>query len=189
MRKKIIILIIILVICLGLALGGFLIYKNNSKQAKPDLYIERAKELVKNNYTLSYLLYGNVKTDDSYTIDDNEKYYLVNDKEIENIKTINDIIILIEQTLKSNFRATFINYLTSETANNYLESNGKLYVKLLDNPCKDITRDNENNIKYQFEDDKMIIQESNLIYATKENDDYYLTGLVIGCTTNGFILN
>lgn len=189
MQKKTgIILMIILFICIVIALSGILLCQKNNKKSEHDLYMDKAKELVRNNNTLSYLLYGNVQTDDSYILEDSERYYSVNDKNIKNIKTIDDIIALIEKTIKSNFRSTFINYLTSNTANNYLEANGKLYVKIMDISCKDMTIDNENDLKYHLEEDKMIIEEENTIQAIKEGDDYYLTGLAIGCTTEGFTL-
>lgn len=179
-NKKLIILLIVIVIAIGVTFGAILIFKKNNKDDKIESdFQSRAVTIVHNNYLLSYLFYGDILIDDSYIIDTNEKYYRVNDKILENITSISDIINLIEDTLTPYIQSTYINYLHTGETNNYLEENGSLYVKVKKDAYKNIQKYNDGDISYDIEDGKMNIKSNDFYTAIEVDGEYYLTALSI----------
>lgn len=178
MKKKILIIVIIFVVIIALLSVNFFKFKNKKSGEVPE-FQNRAEELVKNNYILSYLLYGDVKTSDSFTEIDHIKYYYVNDPELNEIKAMNDILILMEETLLEEPKKAYMNKLSNKKNNRYIEEDGMLFVAKSDKTCLNIEKYNEAN--YELKDNKMLIKAWNNLWALKTDNTYYLMALSYIC--------
>lgn len=178
--KKGIIIFVILILFIGAIITGTLLWKPKKEDPPKDPYIDRAKELINNNDILSYLYYGNIKTTDSFKVVDNIRYEYIEDEKLNEIKSITDIMNLIDNTFTEEQRVVFINNLNNENYNRYIMESGILLVAKSKNVCSKMQRE-ANEIKYTEEDEKIIISAYGGIEALKRENNIYLTGLAYSC--------
>ena len=173
-RKFLIIVFAIIIVAILVGVLVTLFLKKNPEEKEETSNLQQAVELVNNNYLYSYLVQGNIKVDDGFVIEDDIKYYYVNDELLSSIKTIEDINNLITNTFVDAKIASF--YEKFENGHKYIEINGNLYVAKSENVCFSIVNYDQSDIKLgKIEDDKMQIELPNqTVYAYKENDKWLL---------------
>lgn len=207
-NSKLIIICSAIVLLLAIALGVLaLIYKIDKRekekkkvendpiaQKKPE---DKAKDMLYNNYLISYILEGDVQIGEgTLTIEETgEVYYAVTDILLSDIHTISDIYKLIENNLTDDAAARARKLMESPYANQYTYNDDTLYVIKTAAPCaingdepieKDKAEyrlDGKNtyivykNIPYQgYYDEKSYLKASTLWFACSLNFPHTKTG-------------
>lgn len=144
-RKKLIVSIIFLlvIILIGVILAIFLL---NNKEKKEDNITNKIMTLFNNSYDYFYYMYGDIKISDGFIEIDGETYYFVN----EPLMTIKDFKKIVENTFVDTALETLINI---DNTNKYINIDGNIYVKKIDNPCTSIKKFDFSNLKYEGNDE------------------------------------
>lgn len=187
--KSIIILVILIFLVVGVDI--YLVNTRKSsekpinKEATPKTSNKELKELAYNNYLLTYLLEGSVKTSDGYVEIEGVTYYALDDEVLKDIKSLDDITDLIEKLFEGGLVSRYINYLSDENYNNYIYINDHIYVKKGNSICSQLSPYNESIMR--FEDgngengDKLVVMDDVVVRAVKIDGKYYTTALEYYC--------
>lgn len=192
--KGILILVVLIILVVGVDIylvktkgnNNFGIINNNNGTEKQDNKVNTAlKELAYNNYLLSYLLTADVQTADGYVEIEGITYYAVDDELLKDIKTLDDITLLIDKVFEGGLVSLYTNYLSDEKYNNYIYINDHLYIKKGANICHKIAPYNEEIMR--FEDgngengDKLVVMDEVEVRAVNIDDNWYTTSLEYYC--------
>ncbi len=171
-------IVVFLVVAIGVVILSVNKIKNknndsNKTENKPALKEEgKAKELLYNNYLISYILEGDVEIGEgTLGIEgDPNVYYAVVDSRLQNIHSLSDIYSLIDNNLFDEAAIRARKLMESAYANQYVSSGDTLYVKKMDSPCA--INENEpldkDKIEYNKIDDNIYA-----IYDTVPFQGYY----------------
>lgn len=173
-KKVLIIAAVILVVLIIAAVVIAIILNKQSEKSDNSEDLKRAQELITNNFLYSYLMQGDIVTADGYIEESGTTYYYVNDDQLSSIKSIEDINNLVSETFiedKAN-----IYYENLINGNKYIEKDGTLYVAKNADICSNVMKYEADEISLaEVTEDKMQIRLSNqIVYAYKENGNWYL---------------
>ena len=132
----IIIVSIIVAIIIGVGIHFIDKNKENNSKESPQSNEQAIREVIEKGYKLAYLTYGDVKVTEFYIINNGITYYALNDELLNDLKNLDDITNLIKDNFVENFVGQYLNDLSNENNNNYIEYNDNLYVHKSSNPCK-----------------------------------------------------
>ena len=168
-------IVIFLIIIVGIVVAQYLINDSKQENKKNEEIEEIVTELFENSYKYYYYMYGDIKISDGYIVIEDETYYYVD----EPLMTVNEFKKLVEDTFVSNMK---YNLLEVEEKNEYINIADKIYVKKVENPCKNIHVYEFNDMKYEGDSEKKYVyhdQTRNPIY--KENDTWKLGESIYSC--------
>ena len=182
-KKHIILISIIIATLIAIIIGiiVIIICRNNVNNFDPNYNFEdRVHELFQNNYTYYYFLYGDINVGEGTVESDGITYYIVDDPKVVSLNSFNEIV-------EDTFMESMINTLLEvENKNEYIDVDGTLYVKKIDNPCTDIVEFDTSKLNYAYSEDKVniIYGDRNTARVFKENDIWKLEGNLYYCLTD-----
>ena len=173
-HKKILIIASIIIIAIIIAAIVIIILLNREKETSENTRnLERARELINNNFLYSYLMQGDIVTSDGYVEDEGIIYYYVEDELLSSIQSIEDINMLVQNTFIEGKHELYYENLAN--GNKYFERNGNLYVAKSTDTCNIMNyKEIEVSIEGISEDKMQIRLPDQIVYAYKENDEWYL---------------
>lgn len=172
-KKLIFVAFILLIITIAIVITVIIINKQDKEKDNSE-DLKRAKELMSNNFLYSYLIQGEIETADGYIENEGIKYYYVDDELLNSIKTIGDINNLINDTFIEGKKEML--YEKINNGHKYIERNNNLYVAKSSDVCLNIIKYDPNDIEIEnITEEKMQIRlPDQIVYAYKENDNWYL---------------
>lgn len=136
---------------------------------------EMAKDLLYNNYLISYILEGDVEIGEGkLNIEGNPTtYYAVTDPLLADIHSIGDIYDLIDNDLTAIAAVRARKLMQSEYANQYTSRNDVLYVSKIAEPCEIYEGGplDKSKMKYRVDGDSVFAVYDNIPYMGLYDDD------------------
>lgn len=181
---KIIIIAVIALLIIGGAITAIILISRNQEEVTEERneLLQRAKELVANDYLFSYIYQGNVNVTDGMIEVEGERYNYIDDEHFSEIKSISDIMELIQDTYVE--ERLIIYYERFDEGNKYLESDEVLYVQKREDVCNNLLEYNEDEISItEVSDEEMMINfDTQSVYAYKRNNEWFLGTNNIYCS-------
>ncbi len=150
---------------------------------------EQLKQLVKNDYIISYALRGNVEVSEAYVDYDGIKYYAVDDDLLKDFKKLDDLIKFIDENYLENMSSFIVDLLNNgEDVNHYREFNNTLYVLKSEPYCQRFK-----DLDYNFQIENISKKKIHLytlyydIYIDNDDNRWHLKSLDFTCSNDDII--